>query len=53
MKVTISIRSKTKPQEIVEVYVCDVDQVSAFVADCPLTTEKFIVIESIKEYHHE
>lgn len=53
MKVTISIRSKIKPQEIVEVYLCDAAQVSAFIADNPLKCDQFIVVEPIKEYHHE
>lgn len=53
MKVTISIRSKKTPQEIVEVYLCDADQVSSFITDNPLKCDQFIVVESIKEYHHE
>lgn len=53
MKVLISVRTKAIPNEIVDQYVCLIEDVPSFIKKASLDKDHYVLVESLNEYTHE
>lgn len=53
MKLLVSVRCKTTPNEIVDQFVLDLDDLSFFVETSKLDKDHYVIVEQLNSFTHE